>query len=124
MPLVLPKRATVVQQNLQPLRDARRFSGAWTLGNRTSLLRPFALQCGAHRHEVAPRHFARRLFVPFGCPRSVLRAAYVHNITGSETVFISPVTIAELRMGLELMNDKTQRLKALAAFRRLKRKPR
>jgi predicted nucleic acid-binding protein len=38
-------------------------------------------------------------------------------------VFVSPVTIAELRMGLELMSDPALRLKALAAFRRLKRKP-
>ena len=55
--------------------------------------------------------------------RGQLAVADVHSITKSAPVFISPVTIAELRLGLELMSDHNQRLKALAALRRLKRKP-
>ena len=55
--------------------------------------------------------------------RGQISVADVHAITKSEPVFISPVTIAELRMGLELMSDQNQRLKSLAALRRPKRKP-
>ena len=55
--------------------------------------------------------------------RGQISVADVHAITKSEPVFVSPVTIAELRMGLELMSDQNQRLKSLAALRRLKRKP-
>lgn len=49
--------------------------------------------------------------------------ADVHAITKTQPVFVSPVTIAELPMGLDLMSDQAQRLKSLAALRRLKRKP-
>ena len=49
--------------------------------------------------------------------RGQLAVADVRAITKSAPVFISPVTIAELRLGLELMSDHNQRLKALAALR-------
>jgi predicted nucleic acid-binding protein len=55
--------------------------------------------------------------------RGHVSVADVHAITKTQPVFISPVTIAELRMGLDLMSDQALRLKSLAAFRRLKRKP-
>ena len=55
--------------------------------------------------------------------RAQVAVADVHAITKNEAVFVSPVNIAELKMGLEFMTDHTQRLKALAALRRLKRLP-
>ena len=49
--------------------------------------------------------------------------ADVHAVTRSQPVFISPVTIAEMQLGAELIEDRTVRLKCLAFLRRLKRKP-
>lgn len=55
--------------------------------------------------------------------RGRLAVADVHAVTKSHPVFISPVTIAEMQLGAELITDKTVRLKCLAFLRRLKRKP-
>ena len=55
--------------------------------------------------------------------RGQISVADVQAVTKSEPVFIPPVTIAELRMGVELMSDQNQRLKSSAALRRLKRMP-
>lgn len=55
--------------------------------------------------------------------RGSLTPANVHAVTGTEPVFLSPVNVAELQRGIELVEDGTARLKALAAMRRLRRKP-
>jgi predicted nucleic acid-binding protein len=55
--------------------------------------------------------------------RGTLAPADIHAVTGTEPVFLSPVNVAELQMGIELVEDETTRRKALAAMRRLRRKP-
>lgn len=52
-----------------------------------------------------------------------LAPADVASITGTEPVYLSPVTLAELQFGAELATDETIRQKRLAALRRLQRKP-
>ena len=49
--------------------------------------------------------------------------ADVATLTHDEPVFLSPVTIAELRFGAEVAKDPGMRQKRLAALRRLQRKP-
>ena len=55
--------------------------------------------------------------------RGSLAPADVAALTLSEPVFISPVTLAELRFGAEIAPDPRTRQKRLAALRRLERKP-
>jgi len=55
--------------------------------------------------------------------RGALAPADVAQLTASEPVFISPVTLAELRFGAEIASDPGTRQKRLAALRRLARKP-
>jgi predicted nucleic acid-binding protein len=55
--------------------------------------------------------------------RGTLTPADIHAVTGTEPVFLSPVNVAELQMGIELVEDESIRRKALAAMRRLRRKP-
>ncbi|MBI5385984.1 MAG: PIN domain-containing protein [Verrucomicrobia bacterium] len=55
--------------------------------------------------------------------RGTLAPADIHAVTGTEPVFLSPVNVAELQMGIELVADEATRRKALAAMRRLRRKP-
>lgn len=55
--------------------------------------------------------------------RGTLAPADIHAVTGTEPVFLSPVNVAELQLGIELVEDETTRRKALAAMRRLRRKP-
>src|SRR5271157_3627720 len=55
--------------------------------------------------------------------RGVLAPADVGTLTQGELIFISPVTIAELRFGAEIAADPGTRQKRLAALRRLERKP-
>ena len=52
-----------------------------------------------------------------------LAPADVTALTRSEPVFISPVTLAELRFGAEIAQDAAVRQRRLAALRRLERKP-
>jgi predicted nucleic acid-binding protein len=52
-----------------------------------------------------------------------LAPADVATLTRDEPVFLSPVTIAELRFGAEVAKDPGMRQKRLAALRRLQRKP-
>ncbi|MGH8608091.1 MAG: PIN domain-containing protein [Gammaproteobacteria bacterium] len=69
-----------------------------------------------------------------GMERTTLRARidcvitmYQHSarlVTGKEFVYISPVTIAELKYGAEIAEDPNVRQKRLVALRRLQRKPR
>ncbi|MGO9275677.1 MAG: hypothetical protein ACLQOO_36470 [Terriglobia bacterium] len=55
--------------------------------------------------------------------RGALAPGDVSVLTQSELVFISPVTLAELRFGAEIAPDPGTRQKRLAALRRLERKP-
>ncbi len=49
--------------------------------------------------------------------------ADVAQLTASEPVLISPVTLAELRFGADIVEDPAVRQKRLAAFRCLARRP-
>lgn len=55
--------------------------------------------------------------------RGVLSAADIHTITRQEPVYVSPVNLAELRYGIELMTDPKLRQRAERMFRRMRRKP-
>jgi predicted nucleic acid-binding protein len=55
--------------------------------------------------------------------RGALGPADVSALTASEPVFISPVTLAELRFGAEIAQDPGIRQKRLTALRRLARRP-
>ncbi len=55
--------------------------------------------------------------------RGVLAPADVQALTGGEPVFISPVTLAELRFGAEIASDPATRQRRLAALHRLEHKP-
>ena len=55
--------------------------------------------------------------------RGKLSAADIHAITKQAPVFLSPVNLAEIRFGIELMTDAKQKQRATATFRRMRRKP-
>jgi tRNA(fMet)-specific endonuclease VapC len=55
--------------------------------------------------------------------RGRLTAGDVHAITRQHPIYLSPVNLAEIRMGIDLMADSCQKRKALAALRRMRRKP-
>ena len=55
--------------------------------------------------------------------RGTLGAADIHAVTRQEPVYLSPVNIAEIQFGLELLPAGGQKQKAAAALRRLRRKP-
>lgn len=55
--------------------------------------------------------------------RGALAPADIASVTGKDPVFISPVTIAELKYGAEIAADPSIRQKRLAALQRLRRKP-
>ena len=55
--------------------------------------------------------------------RGVLAPADVEALTHGEPIFMSPVTLAELRFGAEIAPDAGTRQRRLAALRRLERKP-
>lgn len=55
--------------------------------------------------------------------RGTLAPADIYAITGPDPIFLSPVNVAELKMGIDLVDDEATRRKALAAMRRLRRKP-
>jgi predicted nucleic acid-binding protein len=55
--------------------------------------------------------------------RGKLAAADLHAITGSKPMYLSPVNLAEIRMGIELMSVESTRQRALASLRRMRRKP-
>ena len=52
-----------------------------------------------------------------------LSAADIHAITKQEPIYLSPVNLAEIRFGVELMKNTGQKQRALASLRRLRRKP-
>jgi predicted nucleic acid-binding protein len=55
--------------------------------------------------------------------RGRLSAADIHAITKQKPVYLSPVNIAEVRYGIELMRDAGQKQRAKAMLRRMRRKP-
>jgi predicted nucleic acid-binding protein len=55
--------------------------------------------------------------------RGRLGAADIHAVTGQEPVYLSPVNVAEMQFGLEMLRAGPQRQRATAAMRRLRRKP-
>lgn len=55
--------------------------------------------------------------------RGMLAPADVASITGDAPVFLSPITVAELKFGAEVAQDAGVRQKRLAALGRLQRKP-
>lgn len=55
--------------------------------------------------------------------RGRLGAADIHAITRQEPVYLSPINIAEMQFGLEMLRTGTLKQKAAAALRRLRRKP-
>ena len=55
--------------------------------------------------------------------RGALAAADIHAITRQEPVCLSPINVAEIRFGLELLRLGPQRQRATAMFRRVRRKP-
>jgi predicted nucleic acid-binding protein len=55
--------------------------------------------------------------------RGALAPADVEVFTKDEAVFLSPVTLAELKFGAEVAPDPQIRLKRLAALARLRRRP-
>lgn len=55
--------------------------------------------------------------------RGNLSAADLHAITKSEPVFVSPINLAEMRFGAELIEDARLKHRALTMIRRMKRKP-
>lgn len=52
-----------------------------------------------------------------------LGPADVSRHTGADPVYLSPITLAELRLGVELAPDPDIRQKRLATYRRMTRKP-
>lgn len=55
--------------------------------------------------------------------RGNLAAADIHAITKQEPVYLSPVNIAEMQFGLEMLKSGAMKQKAAATLRRLHRKP-
>jgi hypothetical protein len=55
--------------------------------------------------------------------RGTLSAADIHAITRQEAVYLSPVNVAEIRFGLELLPSGSKKQRAEAMLRRLRRKP-
>jgi predicted nucleic acid-binding protein len=55
--------------------------------------------------------------------RGAISAADIHVITGQQPVYLSPVNLAEVRFGIELMTNPRQKQRALATLRRMRRKP-
>lgn len=55
--------------------------------------------------------------------RGIISAADIHAITRQQPVYLSPVNLAELRYGAELITRPALRLRAQAMLKRLRRKP-
>jgi predicted nucleic acid-binding protein len=55
--------------------------------------------------------------------RGTLGAADIHAVTRQQPVYLSPVNIAEMQFGVEMLRPGPLRQKAAAALRRLRRKP-
>ncbi|MBY0495123.1 MAG: PIN domain-containing protein [Cyanobacteria bacterium] len=55
--------------------------------------------------------------------RGALSAADIHAITRQDPVYLSPINVAEIGLGLELLRSGSQKQRAAAMLRRLRRKP-
>jgi len=55
--------------------------------------------------------------------RGRLTAGDIHAITRQDPLYLSPVNLAEIRLGIDLMPQSGMRKTALAALRRMRRKP-
>jgi predicted nucleic acid-binding protein len=55
--------------------------------------------------------------------RGKLSAADIHAITKQAPIYLSPVNVAEIRYGIDMMKDTKQKLRAMTMLRRLRRKP-
>lgn len=55
--------------------------------------------------------------------RGDLAAADVYAVTGPNPVFLSPINIAEMTLGAELVENPQFKAKCLATLRKLRRKP-
>lgn len=55
--------------------------------------------------------------------RGTLSAADIQAITRQEPVYLSPINVAEIQFGLELLPSGSQKQRAGAMLRRLRRKP-
>jgi predicted nucleic acid-binding protein len=55
--------------------------------------------------------------------RGRLGAADIHAVTGQEPVYLSPINIAEMQFGLEMLPTGPIKQKAAATLRRVRRKP-
>ena len=55
--------------------------------------------------------------------RGKISAADIHAITKQAAIFVSPVNIAEIRYGLELMSDPKSKQRGATMLRRMHRKP-
>ena len=55
--------------------------------------------------------------------RGRLSAADIYALTQQEPIYVSPINLAELRFGIELMTVAAQKHRALAMLRRIRRKP-
>jgi predicted nucleic acid-binding protein len=55
--------------------------------------------------------------------RGKLGAADIHVITQQAPIYLSPVNIAEIRFGIDLMTNAAQKQRAMAMLRRMRRKP-
>jgi predicted nucleic acid-binding protein len=55
--------------------------------------------------------------------RGALAAADIHAITRQDPVYLSPVNVAEIRFGVEMLRPGSRKQRATAMLRRLRRKP-
>jgi predicted nucleic acid-binding protein len=55
--------------------------------------------------------------------RGTFSAADIHAITRQDPVYLSPINVAEIVMGLELLRPGPQKQRAARMLRRLRRKP-
>jgi hypothetical protein len=55
--------------------------------------------------------------------RGNVSAADIHAITRQSPVYLSPINLAEMFFGVELMTDPMQKQRAAATLRRMRRKP-
>ena len=55
--------------------------------------------------------------------RGKLSAADIHAVTRQSPIYLSPVNIAEIRFGIDLMKNDKQKQRAMFTLRRMRRKP-
>ena len=55
--------------------------------------------------------------------RGRLSAADIYAVTQQAPIYLSPVNIAEIRFGIDLMSDAKRKQKAMVMLRRMRRKP-